>query len=97
MTVHVASVTKDPDAVIDYKFDWTRWLAETTTTTDTISTSSWTVPSGLTKDSDSNTTTSTTVWLSGGTAGTAYQVANRIVTAGGRTADRTMTVYVQER
>ena len=97
MTVHVGTKTKDPDSVADYKFDWSRWLEETTTTTDTISSSSWTVDSGLTKDSDSNSTTTATIWVSGGTAGTAYQATNRIVTAGGRTADRTITFIVRER
>ena len=84
--------SKDPNAVLDYTIDWSTWLDD-----DTISTSAWTVASGLTKDSDSNTTTATTVWLSGGTAGTQYTAVNRIVTVGGRTEDRTLTIVVQER
>ena len=83
---------KDPDAVLDYETDWEDWLG-----TDTISTSSWTVPTGITKDSDTNTTTTATIWLSGGTAGTSYTLVNRIVTAGGRTEDRTITIVCQER
>lgn len=86
------SVTKDPNAVLDYSIDWTVWLGS-----DTISTSAWTVPSGLTKDSDSKTTLITTAWLSGGTAGTDYIVTNRIVTAAGRTEDRSIAVYVRDR
>lgn len=84
--------TKDPDAVLDYSIDWSDWLDA-----DTISTSTWTVETGLTKGTVSNTTTLTTVWLSGGTAGTSYSVSNRIVTAGGRTEDRTFYIEMRER
>ena len=84
--------TKDPDAVLDYQIDWSDWLDD-----DTISSSAWTVPAGITKDSDSNTTTATTIWISGGTAGAGYNIINRIVTAGGRTDDRTIRIIVAER
>ena len=83
---------KDPDAVLDYRVDWTTWLNG-----DTISSSTFTVATGLTKDSQSNTTTAATVWLSGGTAGTRYLVTNRIVTAGNRTEDRSFYVSVVQR
>jgi len=83
---------KDPDEVLDYSIDWSTWLGE-----DTISTSEWTVPAGITEDSDSNDTTSATIWLSGGTAGVKYSLVNEIVTAGGRTANRTISVLVVER
>lgn len=83
---------KDPDSVLDYVFNWADWLD-----TDTIASSSVTVPSGITKDSDTNDTTTATVWLSGGTSGTEYAVTNRIVTAGGRTADRTIIISVHDR
>ena len=84
--------TKDPNAVLDYSVDWSRWLDG-----DTIATSVWTVPAGLTKVSDTNTTTKTTVWLSGGTADQSYTVTNRITTTGGRTEDRSFIVKVEER
>lgn len=84
---------KDPDSVLDYGFDWSSWLA----TGETISTSTWTVPSGITKDSDEKDNTSTTIWLSGGTAGTTYALANKIVTSVGRTTERTMDIIVTER
>jgi len=83
---------KDPQAVLDYAIDWSDWLGS-----DTISTSAWTVPAGITKDSDSNTTTTTTIWLSGGTADTDYELINHIVTAGGREDDRTITIRVRQR
>jgi len=86
------SFTKDPNAVLDYQIDWSTWLG-----TDTISSATWTVATGLTKTTDSKTTTTTTVWLSGGTVGTTYSVACRIVTAGGRTDDRTVQIKVEDK
>lgn len=83
--------TKDPDAVLDYVNDWASWLAG-----DTIISSTWIAPSGITVDSDSFTDTTATVWLSGGTVGTSYSVVNRIVTAAGRTDDRTLHFHVKE-
>ncbi len=84
--------TKDPNAVLDYSIDWTRWLAG-----DQIAASEWIVPSELTRMADSKTATSATVWLSGGTAGQSYIVTNRITTAAGRTEDRSFTIRVEER
>jgi hypothetical protein len=83
---------KDPNAVLDYSIDWTRWLAG-----DQIAASEWIIPSGITKAADSKTATSATAWLSGGTAGQSYIVTNRITTAAGRTEDRSFTIRVEER
>lgn len=83
---------KDPNAVTDFQIDWTDWLNG-----DTISTSTWTVETGITQDSESETTAITTIWLSGGTAGVTYTVTNRIVTAAGRTDDRSIAVRVVDR
>jgi len=95
---------KDPDAVLDYKFDWkaltndsgaTDWLD----TDETISTKTVTVDSGITKASDalSNTNTSVVVWLSGGSDGEDYEVACKIVTSANRTDERTIKIQVRER
>lgn len=81
---------KDPDEVLDYVRDWSAALGD-----DTIATSVWTVPTGLTKDSDTNTTTTATIWLSGGTLGANYEVLNRITTAGGRTFDKTLRFRIR--
>lgn len=88
----MTAYNKDPDAILDYVIDWSTWLDS-----DTISTSVWVVPSGITEDSDSNTTTTATIWLSGGTLGTSYSVVNRITTAAGRTDDRTITITIREK
>ena len=86
------SIIKDPDAILDYGFDWAAWLG-----TDTIATSAWSVATGLTEVSDTNTTTTTTVWVSGGTAGASYLCTNTITTAEGRTDERSLVVMVRER
>lgn len=83
---------KDPDAVLDYSINWSSWLVAG----DTIVTSTWAADDGITIDSDSNTTTATTVWLSGGGAGESYDVTNHIVTDDGREDDRTITILVRE-
>lgn len=84
---------KDPSDVLDYTRDWSTDLV----TGETISTSTWTVPTGITKDSDSNDDDTATIWLSGGTHGTDYEVANKIVTSAGRTYERTFRIQVRER
>jgi len=71
--------TKRPDTLLDYKKDWSDWLGA-----DTISESIWSVPTGLTKESDSKTPTGATIWISGGVDGEDYLVINGIVTIGGR-------------
>jgi len=84
---------KDPDAVLDYKFDWSDWLASG----ESISTYVITVPTGITESTASSTSASVTVWLSGGTAGETYEPACLIVTDSSRTDERTMKIHVGER
>lgn len=84
----------DPDANLDYGITWAAWLAAVD---DTIETSTWIVPEGMTKTDESNTTTTATVWLSGGTVGETYSVVNRISTVQERTDDRTIRITVTER
>jgi hypothetical protein len=94
--VKTKTKTKDPDEVLDYKLDWSDWLAETPTTEDTITSSTYTLSSTrITKDSDSNDTDSTTIWLSGGTAGEEYGITNRVATNGSRTAEASFTIQVR--
>lgn len=85
----IAQATKDAVDVRDYTFDWSSILGD-----DTISSSDWVADTGLTIDSDTNTTTSTTVWISGGTTNQAYRVYNTVVTTDGRTYKRFMIVLV---
>ena len=98
---------KDPQAALDYTFDWKAatngtsgadgdWLeASETITTRTIAIS----PTGLTKVSDalSDSNTSVTVWLSGGSPGIDYTVSCKIITSLARTDERSITVKVVNR
>lgn len=84
---------KDPDAVLDWHFDWTDWLSSG----ETITSSNFFVTSGLVVNSTSFTSSNTTIWLAGGSAGTPYTVTNRISTNQGRTDDRSVTVRVKDR
>lgn len=81
---------KDPDEVLDYALDWSNVLE----TGETISTSTWTVPSGITDSSASISGSTTRIWLSSGTSGTVYSVTNKIVTSDGRTWERTARLPV---
>jgi hypothetical protein len=85
--------TKDPDAILDYGFNWTGWLASG----ETIVSASWTIPTGITKTTDQVTTTHTVVWLSGGTVGKTYAIACKITTSAGRVDERTFRIYVSQR
>ncbi len=100
---------KDPEAVLDYKFDWapltngsgdSNWLqAGETISTKTITVSPAVAVTGLTVDSSAitDTSTSVTVWLSKGTDYTDYQVSCKIVTNAPRTDERTITICVRNR
>lgn len=89
---------KDPDAVLDYTFDWTDWLEDG----DTIATFNVALDappdSVLVVNSDDILTGATGVvaWLSGGTLGQLYPVRCRITTLHDRTDDRTMLVPVRQ-
>jgi len=87
--------SKDPNDVLDYDIDWSRRLDSG----DTISTSTFslTTDAGLTIASQSNTTTTSKVWLSGGTAGSTADILCRIVTADGRTMDQSVSLPIASR
>lgn len=95
---------KGPAAVLDFVCDLAAstngtgdsdWLAAG----ETISSHTVTADTGLTVDSsgltDSNT--SITAWLSGGTAGTDYDVVFQFTTSDSRTDEKTMRVKVRNR
>lgn len=83
--------SKDPNDILDYRVNAATWLG-----TDTISSVTWTAPAGLTQVTTTNTTTTATIWLSGGTVATEYEVLCRIVTAGGRTKDWTLGFLIEQ-
>lgn len=83
---------KDPSDTAWYAVNCTRFLDG-----DTIATAVFTVPAGLTKVTESNTTTHARVKLSAGTADEDYAVVLDLTTAGGQTFQRTITLKVRER
>jgi hypothetical protein len=83
--------TKDPDALLDYTVNWASLLGN-----DTIASVAWVVPAGITQASAANTTTTATIWLSGGTDGVDYDVTCRVTTSGGRVDDRTIRIRVSQ-
>jgi len=94
---------KDPDAVLDYGFDWNPsdlpdddlpYLVAG----EIIISSSWEAnDAGVVIDIDTFSDTVTTVWLSGGTVGETYTLTNHIETSAGREDDRSFDVIVKER
>jgi hypothetical protein len=74
---------------------------------ETISTAVGTVPTGITLDSENSNQTAIqgvtyavntvhNMVLSGGTAGTDYDIVSRITTSGSRTLDKTITIRCRE-
>ena len=88
---------KDPNAKLDFGFNWRpdgkEWLEEDETITSYVIT----VPTGIVKESDSESDGVVTVWLSGGKGGVTYPVECKITTNKGRVDERSLWVIVQER
>jgi len=93
MAESLQTFRKDPDATLDYGFDWSDWLASG----ETITASTWTVPTGITEGANSRDDTSVKIWLSGGTVGESYVISCKIVTSDDRTDERSLTIMVEER
>lgn len=98
-----ATILKDPDAVLDYTFDWTAWLDDVG---DTIASTSVPVlsPTGIALDLTAPhgagylvVGKTVVVWLKQGLPGTTHRVTCRIVTTGGRTDDRSIYVKIKDR
>ena len=77
-------ISKYASDVLDYGWDFEDWLESG----DTISSVAWTLDSGITKDSQSNTDTIAKCVISGGTAGTSYMVKCVVTTAESRSKTR---------
>ena len=91
---------KDPVAVVDYAVDWAAtYLQEG----EQITASSWFIlPQGEVNDLEVQSIPApaagvTTVFITGGIAGKAYQLTNRITTDRGRTDDRSLHIRIEEK
>lgn len=85
---------KDPNATLDYTFDWGLYLAPLL---DTIISVTWITSTALTVVSQSKTGTTATAFVSGGVENTVENLTCRIVTAGGRTDDRSIALKIINR
>lgn len=92
-------IPKDAASVLTYTLDWSDWLPSGST----ISTNTYTVETitgdatPLVKSAQSNTSTTTTIKVSAGTAGNIYKVFNTIITSGGLTDKRYFRIKVETR
>lgn len=92
-------IVKDPDSYLDYSIDWSDWL----NSGDGILSSTWTIQAitddanPITTDNNLTTTSSATVWLSGGTTGNNYRITNTITTAAGLTDERYFRIFIKDR
>lgn len=82
-----------PGSDLDYLFDATDWLA----TGEEVSTATWTLESGLTGGTQTDTTTGTTLQITAGSsAGKVCEVTVEIVTNALNTFRRTWFITIQE-
>ena len=95
---------KDPDAInVPYSINWDQRTPTSAAGTgylgsgETITSSTWIVPTGITKVSDIASTTVTTIRLSGGTDGQSYTLVNRITTSSGVTDDESIVILVRQK
>lgn len=88
------SILKDPDATLDYTFDWSDWLDEG----ETITTSDVTV-SGVVLESAALAGAFVTAWVSGGTAEQRASVTCKVTTSNvpPRIDQRTIYLLIAER
>lgn len=84
---------RDPDSVLDFRWDWSEWLSSGENIIEAI----LIVSAGLTLDSSSHTDTTVTAWLSGGTVDDLYAATCRISTNQGRIDDRTIWLVTRQR
>jgi hypothetical protein len=104
---------KDPNSIEPYFVIWCDKTGTNVSGDDgelqgaTISTVTWTVPTGITAASNNTSAvtidgivygvnTVTTVWLTGGSAGTSYTLNCRITTSDLRTLDQSCIITVED-
>lgn len=85
----------DPNSVLEYRWDWSGWLAAA----ETISSFTVTAPTGITitTPAASQALGVVTAWITGGTPPALYPIVCHITTSAGRQDDRTITLRAQNR
>ena len=87
----------DPDALLDFQFDWSDWLSADTE--EAISSAVITIdPTGELESTEPAIVAGmVTYWLSGGIATERYIISCKIVTTAGREDERSITINCFER
>lgn len=93
------STVQDPDAILDYPFNWSDWLADITDTYlshqfKTVDPEGFVTPIEVVSSSELDGVI--TAFIGGGTLGMTHQVTCHIVTAGGREDDKTLFLKIKE-
>jgi len=86
-------IDKVPGDELDYGVEWADWIPSN----GSIVTRGFTVPTGLTQQTNGQVGTQTVVRLAGGTAGTSYSVTAWVVLSTGERVERTFVVDVVAR
>lgn len=86
-------IEKDPNALLDYHFDWGAWLTDVA---DAIDTYAFTVNNGAAVTAATRNGGIVTVWVSGGDIGTTVQVTSHITTTAGREDERSCFLKIKE-
>lgn len=89
----VQTFDKDPLAVLDYTYDWGKWLQPG----EYLATVSWNVAAGLSQAGTTFSGSVATIFLTGGTSGVTYAVYAAITTTAGRLDKRTIQINVLDR
>ena len=88
----ISRFTKDPDAKLDYLWDWTGYLAP-----GEFIQSVEVTAGGVNLESVEHDTTTVTVWVGGGVHGVRAVVSCRVTTNQGRIDERSMRLYLKDR
>jgi uncharacterized protein len=88
----------DPNAVLDYRWNWAPWLTDG----ETITSFTLSPPIGITNVNsgphpNSEADGIVTGWFTGGTVGERYQIVCHIITSAGREEDATMELGIKQR
>lgn len=87
------TIKKDPNAVLDYSWDWTAWLDAIPDTINSVTVTG----QGINIDSTMVIGKVVTSFISGGTIGDTAKATCHIVTTGGRQEDRSIYFNILER
>lgn len=86
------TIKKDPDAVLDYTFNWADYLA---VLDDALAEVEFILDADMQQTLVTFTDTTATVWIGGGVLDRTHRVTCRITTQGGRIDDRSIFLKIK--